>query len=162
MESKAGKLTSKTIFTTSNRTNNSRSKSNKWGESNPSSNISTYQGKNADLNGNFFIKGPLQVAKYDEVYKVTLRYIGSKYNHRVCKAFVYEDMSKDPNLLTKPSASKSLKIIQEVTLGLNSVLIGKEVELIDKDGESYVEYQLYLEQYLLNVIKFNSDIENSF
>ena len=36
-----------------------------------------------------------------------------------------------------------------------------EVKLIDKDGEAYVEYQVYLEQYLLNVIKFNSDIETS-
>ena len=30
METKAGKLTSKTVFTSSNGTNNSRSKSNKW------------------------------------------------------------------------------------------------------------------------------------
>ena len=131
------------------------------GKSNPSSNISTYQGANSDLNGNFFIKGPPQVAKYDEIYKATLRYIGFKYDHRVYKVFVYKDMSKESNLLTKPSASKNLKIIQEATLDLNSVLIGKEVKLIDKDGEAYVEYQVYLEQYLLNVIKFNSDIETS-
>jgi len=161
-DTKAGKPTNKIVSSTTPGTNNSRFKSNKWGERTPSSNISTFQGANVDLNGKVFVKGPLQAAKYDETYKAILTYIRSNYDHRVYKAFEYKDKSKGLNLLAKPSDPKIKKIIQEATIGLNSVLIGKEVEVIDKDGEAYVEYQLYLKQYLSDGTKFNSDIEKLF
>ena len=83
--------------------------------------------------------------------------MGSNYDHRLYKDFEYQDKSKGLNLLTKPSAPKIKKIIQEATIGLNSVLIGKEVEVIDKDGERYVEYQLYLKQYLPDVTKLGQE-----
>ena len=161
-DTKAGKPTNKIVSSTAPGTNNSRFKSNKWGKRTPSSNTSTFQGANVDLAGKVFVKGPLQAAKYDEAYKAILTYIGSNYDHRVYKAFEYKDKSKGLNLLTKPTAPKIKKIIQEATIGLNSVLIGKEVEVIDKDGEAYVEYQLYLKQYLSDGTKFNSDIEKLF
>ena len=154
---KAGKPTNKIVSSTAPGTNNSRFKSNKWGERTPSSNISTFQGANVDLNGKVFVKGPLQAAKYDEAYKAILTYIGSNYDHRVYKAFDYKDKNKGLNIITTPSAPKIKKIIQEATIGFNSVLIGKEVEVIDKDGERYVEYQLYLKQYLPDVTKLGQE-----
>ena len=36
------------------------------------------------------------------------------------------------------------------------------MEVLDKDSESYEEYQLYLKQYMTDVTKFNSFFENSF
>ena len=162
MDTKAGKPTNKIESSTATGTNNSKFKSNKWGEMTPSSNILTFQGANVNLNGKVFVKGLLQATKYDKAYKAILTYILSNYGHRVYKVFEYKDKSKGLNLLSKPSAPKIEKIIQEATIGLNNILIRKEVEVIDKDGESYVEYQLYLKQYLSDVTKFNSDIEKLF
>ena len=159
-DTKTSKPTNKIVSDTAPATSNYRLKSNKWGKRTANTNTSTFQGANVDLTGKVFVKGPLQAAKYDEAYKAILTYIGSKYDHRVYKAFEYKDKSKGLNLLTKPTAPKMKKIIQEATIGINSVLIGKEVEVLDKDSEAYVEYQLYLKQYLSDVTKFNSDIEN--
>ena len=41
-------------------------------------------------------------------------------------------------------------------------MIGKEVIVIDKDGEDYVEYQINLKQYMTDLTKFNSDLEKIF
>ena len=106
MDTKAGKSTNKIVPITTTGKNNSRFKSNKWRKRTPSFNISTFQGANVDLNGKVFIKGPLQAAKYDEAYKAIFTYIGSKYDHRVYKAFEYKYKSKGYNLLTKLSAPK--------------------------------------------------------
>ena len=118
MDTKADKPTNKIVSSTTPGTNNSRFKSNKWGKRTLSSNISTFQGGNVDLNGKVFVKGLLQTAKYDEAYKAILTYIGSNCDHRLYKDFEYQDKSKGLNLLTKPSAPKTKKIIQEATIGL--------------------------------------------
>ena len=62
MDTKADKPTNKIVSSTAPGTNNSRFKSNKWGKRTPSSNISTFQGENVDLNGQVFVKGLLQTA----------------------------------------------------------------------------------------------------
>lgn len=129
---------------------------------NPSHRVITFKGTHSDLIGKVFIKGPLQAAKYDEAYKAILNHIGMKYDHRVYKAFEYKDKSKGTNLLTKPKAPMTKKIVQVATLGEDSKMIGKEVTDIDKDGEDYVEYQINLKQYMSDLTKFNSDLEKIF
>lgn len=54
------------------------------------------------------------------------------------------------------------KIVQVVTLGEGSTITSKEVEVVNRESKAYVEHHLYLEQYMTDVIKFNSDIEKYF
>ena len=54
------------------------------------------------------------------------------------------------------------KVIQIASVGENSTLNGTEVQVIDKTGESYKEYQILLKQYYFDVNKLNSDIERRF
>ena len=140
-----------------------RKKRNKWESprkptANPSHRVITFKGAHTDLHGKVFIKGPLQAAKYDEAYKAILNHIGMKYDHRVYKAFEYKDVSKGTNLLTKPKAPMTTKVVQVATIGEDSKMVGKEVVVIDKDGEEYVEYQINLKQYMTDLNKFNSDL----
>ena len=126
-------------------------KNNKWGTSrNKNSNMNpsalSFKGLNVDLRGKVFVKGPLQAANYDEAYKALLSYIGSKYDHRVYKAFEYKDRAKGSNLLTKSRSLMMTKVIQVKYIGENSTLTGTEVRVIDKMGKSYEEYQILLKQ----------------
>ena len=45
------------------------------------------------------------------------------------------------------------KFIQVVTVGEDSKMMGKEVACINTDGEEYVDYSLYLKQYITNLTK---------
>ena len=44
-------------------------------------------------------------------------------------------------------------------MGENSVMMGREVNVIDKDCEEYGKYQLYLKQYMFDLAKFNDNFE---
>ena len=90
-----------------------------------------------NLRGKVFVKGLLQVAKYDEAYNALLNYIGSTYYYRVYNAFEYKDRAKGDNLITKPIAPMMTKVVQIASVGGNITLTGIEVQLIDKTGEPY-------------------------
>ena len=53
--------------------------------------IDPFKGANDDLKGKVFVKGTLQVAKYDEVYKALIVYFGLKYDQRIYRAFEHKD-----------------------------------------------------------------------
>ena len=161
--------TSKTQSTTGTGSTSSKHQRNqKWGpqrksNGNPAQmNHITFKGANADLKGKVFVKGALQAAKYDEAYKAILNHIGAKFDHRVYKAFEYKDRTKGINLLIKPRPPMINKVVQFATMGEDSVLVGREVSVIDKDCEEYIEYQLYLKQYMTDLTKFNDNLEKCY
>ena len=80
----------------------------------------------------FLSKGPLQVVKYDETYKEILTSICSKYDHRVYTTFEYKDRTKYSNLLKKPQAPMTKKVVQVSPVGENSTMARKEVLVLDK------------------------------
>ena len=48
------------------------------------------------------------------------------------------------SLRLKPIAPKKMVVVQEVLLGVGSVLTGVQHKIIDKDSEDYLEYQVEL------------------
>lgn len=60
-----------------------------------------------------------------------MNYIALKYDHLVYKSFEYKDKAKGFNLLKKPRALMIKKIIQVASLGDNTILAGKEVNVIE-------------------------------
>ena len=54
------------------------------------------------------------------------------------------------------------KVIQFVTVGENSVLEGREVNVVDKDCEEFTDYQMNLKQYISDVANFHSGLEKCF
>ena len=158
--------TAKTNTTTG--TGSIRKKTNKWGNTRknnghpPSFNISSFKGAHAKLKGKVFVKGTLQAAKYDEAYKEIRNYVRTNYGHRVYNVFDYKDKTKGINILVKPKSPMTTKIIQFTTVGENSILEGREVNVVDKDCEEFTEYQINLKQYISDVENFHSDLEKCF
>ena len=54
---------------------------------NSASTVPSLKGTNVGLRGRVFVKGPLQVGKYNEAYITIIAYIGSNYDYRVYKTF---------------------------------------------------------------------------
>ena len=51
------------------------------------------------------------------------------------------------------------KVVQEATLGDDSKLIDVTKNVIDKDGEDYMMYQINLKQYVSDLTKYNDNME---
>ena len=124
--------------------------------------MESFKGSHPELKGKGFLKGPLQAAKYDEVYNTILTHVGTKYDHMVYKALEYKDRKKDINLLSKSKTPMTTKVIQVATVGEDSIMVRKEITCIDKTGEEYTKYSLCLKQYMTDLTKFNSDLEKFF
>ena len=156
----------KTTSTTGTGSESSKYNQNKWvfaRKNKPdSSTFDNIKGSHPELRGKVFTKGALQASRYDDAYKAILIYVGTKFDHRVFKALEYKDRTKCLSLLSKPKAPMVIKVIQVVTIREDSKIMGKEVTFIDKDGEAYSEYSLYLKQYMTDLTKFNSDLEKAF
>ena len=54
-------------------------------------NTDTFKGANLELANKVFVIGPSQASKYDEAYKALITYFGSKFDHRVSRAFEQKD-----------------------------------------------------------------------
>ena len=106
--------------------------------------MDTFKDSHPELRGKIFTKVALQAARYNDAYNAILIYVGTKFDHRVFKALEYKDKSKGLNLFSKPKALMKTKVIQVTTVGEDSKMMGKEVTCIDKNGEEYIEYSLYL------------------
>lgn len=78
--------TSATSFSSSS---GGRSTRKKWNNNNKpmTINIDTFKGANLELVNKVFVIGPSQASKYDEAYKALITYFGSKFDHRVSRAF---------------------------------------------------------------------------
>ena len=50
-------------------------------------------------------------------------------------------------MLHKPDSPMIRKIVQEATVGEDSVIIGVERDVLDRDGIEFVEHQIDLKQY---------------
>ena len=109
--------------------------------------VETFKGNNPALKGEIFSVGPNQASQYDSTLKSILGYIAEKYDHRIHTSIMHKDKSvgmrlrprltaptkKDPNDLTK--------------------------DILDKDGEAWVEYQITMKKYVERVSKFQYDLQ---
>ena len=142
-------------------TNGRNAKSPLWGSPRPT-NTAPFKGAVPELSGKVFVTGPSQAARYDDTYKALLHYFGNKFDHRVYLAFKRKDKDIGLSLLTKPSVPMIKKIVQEATAGDSSVLKGVEKEIINKESEEFIIYQMELKQYISDKTKYNSDIQKCF
>ena len=142
-------------------TNGRDAKSPRWGAPRPT-NTAPFKGAVPELSGKVFVTGPSQAARYDDTYKALLHYFGNKFDHRVYLAFEKKDKDIGLSLLTKPSVPMIKKIVQEATAGDSSVLKGVEKEIINKESEEFIIYQMELKQYISDKTKYNSDIQKCF
>ena len=85
----------------------------------------TFKGANAELRGKVFVKGASKAAKYDEAYKALVIYFGTKYDHRVYRAFENRDADIGRSTIVKPVPPMVDKIVQEATLGEDSKMRGR-------------------------------------
>ena len=136
-------------------------KSSRWSNNRPVI-TTTFKGAIPELSSKVFVTGPSQATRYDDAYRALIHYFGNKFNHRVYRAFERKDISVGLSLLTKPRPPMVKKVIQEPTAGPDSKLQGVEKEVIDKDSEDFLEYQLELKQYVTDKAKYNDDIQICF
>ena len=123
---------------------------------------SNFKGVIVKLSTHVFVTGPNQASKYDDAYKHILFYLGNKFNHRVHRAFECKDYAVGLSLLCKPTAPTTQKVVQEATPGDNSMFVGVERTIIDKDSEEYLEYQVELKQYITDKTKYRDDMHKCF
>ena len=76
------------------------------------------------------------------------------------KYFGHKIKSKGTALLKLPIVPKTTKIVQIATTREDSELVRKEAKLLDKDVQAYIMYQMLLKQYMINLDKLNTDIDN--
>ena len=107
-------------------------------------NIDTFKGANLELVNKVFVIGPAQASKYDEAYKVLITYFGSTFDHRVSRAFEQKDSDVGRIMLILPSVLMIDKVVQIATEGNNSKLVERVKSVIDKNGESFIIYQIQL------------------
>jgi len=62
----------------------------------------------------------------------------------------------------QPTPPKITKIVQEASAGKNSVMTGVSKEVVDKDSEDYVIYQIKLKQYISDTSKYTDNLEKCF
>ena len=82
-----------TIDTKINNKSNSYKKA-KWNGPCKVNLTETFKWLNTELSGKIFTKWAAQASIYDNSFKVTLTFIGLKYDQRVYKAFEYKDKQK--------------------------------------------------------------------
>ena len=96
--------------------------------------IETFKGDNINLKGKVFTIGPDQASRYDSTMKAIIGYGAEKFDHRVIIALKNKSETVAENLTNKPKAPTKKD--------------SNDVEIIDKDGKAYVEYQMKLKMYL--------------
>lgn len=113
-------------------------------------NYETFKGVNESLKGKVFIIGPDQASRYDDVMKALLGYVSSHYDHRVRSSIEHKDKNVGLKLLTKPVAPK-MTDPNDTTK-----------EVLDKDGEEWIIYQIRLKKYIDRVTKLEDDLQQIF
>ena len=124
--------------------------------------VSTFKGASPALSGKVFISGPSQALKYDEAYKALIHYFNVKYDHRVSRAFETKDPSLGLSLLIRPTPPKITKVVQVPTLGSSSIMEGVEREVIDRDSDTFFEYQEEMKRYVSDKAKYLKDMQDCF
>ena len=89
-------------------------------------------------------------------------YFGSKYYHRVYRAFEHKDAYIGRNTIVKPNPPMVIKNFQEATLGEDSKMKGVAKRVIDKDGEDYAIYQIKLKKYINDLSKYDENLEKCY
>ena len=146
-----------TLTGTSSRGTGRRSRE-KWNGSKHQATIPTsiepFKGNNAALRGKVFLIGPEQASKYDETTKAILGYVVEKFDHRVHAAVKEKDKAIGMNMLSKPSAP--LKTITDPEDK------SKTKQVINKDGEAFVEYQIVLKEYVSRRTRLEDNLQQLF
>ena len=78
------------------------------------------------------------------------------------RAFEHKDATVGINMLVKPSPPMTTRIVQEASIGDNSVLTGVRRDVLDKNGVNFVEYQIDLKQYLSGKTKYTENLQKCF
>ena len=91
----------------------------KWSHNNKPAimNTVTFKGANLELTKKVFVIVPSQASKYDKAYKALITYFGSKFDHRVSRAFEQKDSDVGRKMLIFPSAPMINKVVQVATEG---------------------------------------------
>ena len=107
----------------------------------------TFRGVNESLKEKVFVVGPNQASRYDDALKALIGYLSSKYDHRVKSYIQHRDKAVGVKLIIKPQAS--MKVDPQDTKG----------QVLDKDGEDWVIYQLKLKTYIDRTTKLDDDLQ---
>ena len=95
--------------------------------------IEKFKDDNAALEGKVFTIGSDQATRYDKTMKSG--YIAEKFYHRVTTSIKHKDKAIAKKLIVKPTA----------LMRPDAVDLTKQV--LNKDGEDFIEYQLKLKIY---------------
>ena len=137
-----------------------KSKPTKWGVARQT--VSSFKGAIPELSGKVFVTGPSQATRYDEAYKALLHYFNTKYDHRVHRAFESKDSTIGLALITRPTPPKKKVTVQVPTESDPTIMKDVIKEVIDKDADSFFEYQEELKRYVADKSKYNKDMQGCF
>ena len=121
-----------------------------------------FKGAHADFKEKIFIKGPTHVDKYDDALKAYLTFFDTKYDQRVKRAFIQKDKAAGTNTRKKPKALMIKIVKQFATVGSNSMMVGREVKVMDRESEVFFDYQLTLKQYMFDIAIYSNTLETCY
>jgi len=110
----------------------------------------TFKGVIDKLSGKVFTVGLDQAARYDDTLKALIGYLSTTHDHRVKSCIQHKEKSAGVKILVRPTAPKKTDPADA------------SKEILDKDGEEWVVYQLELKKYIDHKSKLDDDLQQIF